>query len=79
VAVSGSVLNIGQETAENMSLVAIFFDGQNQITGFTQYQFDSLLPPEATLPFSFDTAPPGGQTLRVEMVVQGQKIIMTEE
>ncbi|MCP4360984.1 MAG: LysM peptidoglycan-binding domain-containing protein [Chloroflexi bacterium] len=65
----GDVQNVGEDTAVQPTLIAAFYDAQKQIIGFAQHTLPDAVPPDESVPFEFETTPPGGTVAAVEVFV----------
>lgn len=73
-AIQGKIENRGAETAENILLVTTLYDAQGNVAGFHELTLNFTLLPGEKRPFIFMTAPPGGQAVTFEFLVQGLKV-----
>ena len=71
VTLDGTVANQGQSMADQIVVVATFYDAQGRVSGYAQQTLDEALAPGATAPFSFALTPPGALTTDYEIAVQG--------
>ncbi len=71
VAVQGQIENTGSETAVNILLVTTFYDALGNVAGFHEMPLEFSLNPGERRPFNFVAAPPGGQVVDFNFLVQG--------
>lgn len=72
--VSGTVHNIGEESAETLTIVITLYDAQGNISGTIQlFQTEPLLP-GTQRPFTASVAPPGGAVVDAGVLVQGVRV-----
>jgi LysM repeat protein len=68
--VEGQVINTGQATAVNISLVVTFYDSQGKVTGYREIRLPGPLTPGDSLPFLIEATLPGGRARTLQMAVQ---------
>ncbi|NLF64090.1 MAG: LysM peptidoglycan-binding domain-containing protein [Chloroflexi bacterium] len=71
VSLTGTITNTGELTANTISVVAIFYDSQGRVSGYSQQQLPGPLPPGETAPFALDGTPPGAPVVEYRLLVQG--------
>ena len=75
VTLSGAVRNDGVEIANQVQLIATFYDAQGNVTGFQQQVVAEQLGVGEARPFHLEAAPPGGETITYSLQVEAQTII----
>lgn len=71
ITIQGQIENTGNETVDNILLVTTFYDAQGKVAGFHELSLDFPLSPGEKRPFDFIAAPPGGQIVTFNFLVQG--------
>ncbi len=74
VVLSGTVVNSGETAANQVQLVATFYDAQGNVTGFQQEVVAEQLDLGEERPFQLEAAPPGGETVTYTIYAEAQKI-----
>ncbi len=72
VALSGTVVNSGEVSANQVQLVATFYDAQGNVTGFQQQVVAEELGVGEERPFQLEAAPPGGETVTYTLHAEAQ-------
>ena len=70
--VSGRVLNTGARPAQEVVVVATFYDEQGRISGFVVQWLESAVAPGEMVFFTMTAAPPGGALADYSIVAQGR-------
>jgi hypothetical protein len=73
------VHNVGQETAEDVFVVATLYDNRGSVAGFTQAFVDGPLAAGAEQPITLEIAPPGGSVVDVRLTAQALRVVTAEE
>ncbi|MAU01513.1 MAG: hypothetical protein CL608_30620 [Anaerolineaceae bacterium] len=68
----GIVLNGGEAMANQVQLVATFYDAQGNVTGFQQQVVAEELGVGEERPFQLEAAPPGGETVTYTLHAEAQ-------
>jgi LysM repeat protein len=74
VALSGTVVNSGEDAANQVQLVATFYDAQGNVTGFQQQVVAEQLSVGEERPFQLEAAPPGGETVTYTLQTEAQTV-----
>lgn len=73
ISIQGQIENTGEAAADNILLVTTFYDALGNVAGFHELSLDFSLNPGEIRPFSLTAAPPGGQIVDFNFLVQGLK------
>lgn len=73
VVLSGTLVNGGETAANQVQLVATFYDAQGNVTGFQQQVVAEQLGVGEERPFQLEAAPPGGETVTYTLHTEAQK------
>jgi hypothetical protein len=71
---SGTVVNSGEVAANQVQLIATFYDAQGNVTGFQQQVVAEQLGVGEERPFQLGAAPPGGETVTYTLHAEAQTI-----
>lgn len=71
VDVAAQIRNTGALTATQVQITATFYDASGAVSGFAQMMLRQPLPPAAAAAITLNSAPPGGQTVAVQLTAQG--------
>jgi hypothetical protein len=74
VMLSGTVVNSGEVAANQVQLIATFYDAQGNVTGFQQQVVAEQLGVGEERPFQLGAAPPGGETVTYTLHAEAQTI-----
>jgi LysM repeat protein len=73
VQVTGTITNGGIAPAEQVAIITTFLDSSGAVTGYYRHLLVDGLAAGASLPFSFATTPPGGQTVSARFLAEGRQ------
>jgi hypothetical protein len=71
---TGLIQNSGSETAVQPTLIASFYDAQENIIGYSQHTLPDVLEPGQSVRFNLETAAPGGTAVSVKTFLIGQRL-----
>ena len=72
VMLDGTVVNSGEMAANQVRLIATFYDVQGNVTGFQQQVVAEQLNVDEERPFQLEAAPPGGETVTYALHAEAQ-------
>ncbi|MCP4415241.1 MAG: hypothetical protein GY805_01380, partial [Chloroflexi bacterium] len=72
VTLTGSFQNEGAEVANNVQIIATFYDSEGNVTGFQQQVVAETLQVGEERPFALETTPPGGKTIAFTLQIEAQ-------